>query len=46
MLIKYSFTQDGIKAFEQDTLNDVFEEMDKGGDSIGDYDIFITMCFV
>lgn len=43
MPTKYSFTQYGIKAFEQDTLNDIFEEMEKGGHRIEDYDIFITI---
>lgn len=43
MEIKYHFTADEIAAFEQDTLNDIFEEMDKGGNHIDDLDIFITI---
>ncbi len=43
MEIKYAFTADGIKTFEQDTLDDIFAEMDKGGNHIDDFDIFITI---
>ncbi len=41
--VKYPFTANGIAAFKDDTLNDIFDEMDKGGEKIGDFDIFLTI---
>lgn len=44
METKYAFTADGIAAFERDTLNDIFEELDdRDGQHIEDFDIFITI---
>ena len=43
MQTRYQFTKDGIAAFKQDTLNDIFDEMEKGGENIGDFDIFLTI---
>lgn len=43
MEIKYPCTADGIAAFKADTINDIFDEMDKGGENIEDFDIFVTI---
>lgn len=42
-MIRYQFTKEGIEAFEQDTLHDIFTEMDKQDAHLEDFDIFITI---
>lgn len=43
MEIKYQFTKEGINAFLEDALADIFAELEKdGGGHPEDYDFYIT----
>lgn len=42
MEIKYRFTKEGISAFLEDALADIFAELDKEDGHPEDYDFYIT----